>query len=447
MHWGVYAVPAYNGVGFYAEWYPREMYRKEHDTFQYHAKKYGPQGEFGYADFIKDFTAKDFNADEWASLFKSAGAKIVVPVGEHHDGFAMWDSDLTKWDAKDMGPKRDIIGELAVAVRKQGMKFAASYHRERHFAYYLDHGNNWMEGKPLPGVQAEIKRNPELEEFYGPFELNPAFLSDYKARWDEICEKYQPDMMWFDGMNLIKWHPKDPRTAMFQDTLRIMVTEYLNNAIDWGKEVAINNKGRGPNFPKSFGIAEQDYMVKSDIPNYDWICSRGMGTSYGINLVEEEKGNYPSVDELIELLIDVTSKNGFFLLNIGPKADGTISKYQEERLRGMGKWLEVNGEAIFGTRPWKTYGRDNLRYTTKGDDLYVHVLTHPGMYLFLDSDLIDFKPDTKVIWLQTKQEIRWNNDGHREGKGVKLRLPMRDDTDSANPLNSAYVFKILGGAK
>jgi alpha-L-fucosidase len=445
IHWGVYSVPAYNGVGFYAEWYPRDMYREVHDSYRHHTEKYGKPGTPGYADFIRDFTAKKWDPQQWADLFRRSGAKLVVPVGEHHDGFAMWDSKLTKWDAMDMGPRRDIIGELGKAVRANGLKYAPSYHRERHSAYYLQHDRQWIDGKPFPGIREELKRNPDLEKFYGPFELSDEFIADYKARWDEICEKYQPDMMWFDGINIFKFHPNDPQVIKFQDTLRVMVAEYLNNGIKWGKEVVVNNKGQGPNFPSCFGVPEQDYMVKNDISDHEWICSRGMGTSYGINSVEDEKGLYPSVDELIELLVDVTSKNGFFLLNIGPKADGTISEHQAKRLEGIGKWLEVNGEAIYGTRPWKTYGKDNIRYTCKGDDLYVIALTHPGMYLFLDDELIKFNEDTEITWLQTNEKVKWGKS--QMGEGIGLKLPFRQNTDPANPLNAAYVFKIAGGAK
>ncbi len=445
IHWGIYSVPAYNGVGFYAEWYPRDMYRSHHDSYHYHSKKYGKPGTFGYADFIHDFTAKKWNPVKWAKLFKQSGAKLVVPVGEHHDGFAMWDSKLTKWDAKDKGPKRDIIGDLGKAVRAEGLKYAPSYHRERHFAYYLDHNQKWLDGSPFEGIHEELKRNPELEEFYGPFQLSDEFISDYKARWDEISSKYKPDMMWLDGINVFKFHTDHPQVIKFRDTLRVMVTDYLNNGIKWDKEVVVNNKGQGPNFPLGFGLAEQDYMVKKEIPDYQWICSRGMGTSYGINMVEEKDGLYPSVDELIELLVDVTSKNGFLLLNIGPNADGTISKHQSSRLEGIGSWLEVNGEAIFETRPWKTYGRDNLRYTCKGDDLYVIALTHPGMYLFLDDTLINFNKQTEIIWLQTKEKLSWRRS--HMGEGIVIKLPLRRNTDPANPLNAAHVFKIVGGAK
>lgn len=156
IHWGVYSVPAYA-----TEWYPRQMYTEGHDVYIHHLEEYGAAWEYGYKDFIPQFTAENWEPEVWARLFKQAGARYVVPVAEHHDGFAMWDSDLTEWDAMDKGPKRDIIGELELAIRNQGMKYAPSYHRAFNWRYYE------------PSYELERKCDTEDPQFAGPAKIYP----------------------------------------------------------------------------------------------------------------------------------------------------------------------------------------------------------------------------------------------------------------------------------
>jgi alpha-L-fucosidase len=448
IHWGVYSVPAFGPEDTYAEWYARYMYVLP-ETIKHHEQHYDVAESFGYKDFVPLFRAQKWQPNEWASLFKRAGAKLVVPVAEHHDGFAMWDSDLTVWDAADKGPKRDIIGELAVAVRGQGMKYAPSYHRERHYGYFRHSDNNWPWGvdkdaKPFAKVQKEIDNVPEAAGLYGPFHLDEAFIQDYKARWDEIVEKYQPDMMWIDDIPAFYSSPESPEVVSFQATLRTMIAEYLNKQQQWGVEVAVNNKGRrAANFPSDFGLLEADYHVSNDIPAKPWISSRGVGRSYGINSLEEPN-RYPSLDELVENLVNVVSKNGFFLLNVGPNADGTISAAQSNLLLGIGDWLNINGEAIYGTRPWKIYGDSQFRYTKKGNDLYVFALAWPGREMHLSTDLMHIKEGAKIELLGVTDPLHWKRVGE---SSISIKLPMRQSSDPSLAKNTVYVFKIEGAAK
>ena len=439
IHWGVYSVPAFHPDRGYAEHYASSMYRGGADT-RYHEATYGKLGEFGYKDFIPEFKAEKFNAEEWAELFKNAGAKLVIPVAEHHDGFAMWNSALTKWDAYDMGPKRDVIGELEKAIRRRDMKFGASYHRERHFSYFTERKYEAVENpKFLAGVQMEIDKAPETIGLYGPLGLTDEFMSDYKARWDEICEKYGPDIFWFDDIPSFYLSPDGPNVRKFQKLLKQMVAEYLNREEEWGRPLAVNNKGRlEANFPETFGIREYDYFYIPDIDTRAWMDSRGMGDSYGFNKVEDEEDRYPSTHDLIRHFVDVVSKGGVFLLNVGPKADGTISENQQKRLKGIGKWLAVNGEGIYGTRPWKTYGKDNIRYTTKGDDLYIISTMWGSKHLYVYD--INLKKGTKVKWLGNGENVSWSNYDHH----LKIMLPLKKSYGSGDPLNAAYVFKVEG---
>jgi alpha-L-fucosidase len=448
IHWGVYSVPAWGPLSTYAEWYPRYMYEKS-ATGDYHTNKYGKPSEFGYKDFIPMFRAEKWDPTAWAELFAQSGAKLVVPVAEHHDGFAMWDSAHTKWDAMDKGPKRDIIGELATAVRAKGMKYAPSYHRERHFSYFRESADDWPWGvddqaQPFAGVKSEIKSAPESEGLYGPFHLDQAFIDDYAARWEELVEKYQPDMMWIDDIPVFYTSPQAPEVIAFQARFRKMIADYLNKEQEWGVKLAVNNKGKvEANFPRDFGLLEADYHVAEGIPEKPWISSRGTGRSYGINLLEEPN-LYPSLDELVENLVDIVSKNGFFLLNVGPHADGTISKAQTSLLLGIGDWLKVNGEAIYSTRPWKIFGDSQFRYTKKGNDLYVFATTWPGRAITIPTDLMTINDDTKITFLQTGKTLKWKKNGE---KNISLALPMRKSSDPALSENTVYVFKIEGAAK
>ncbi|HKJ66586.1 MAG TPA: alpha-L-fucosidase, partial [bacterium] len=211
IHWGVYSVPAYE-----SEWYPRHMYREGSDIFQYHVENYGHPSEFGYKDFIPEFTAENWDPEEWADVFHQAGARYVVPTAEHHDGFAMWDSDLTEWDAMDKGPHRDIIGELEQAVRDRGMKYAPSYHRAHNWYYYTCADNYDTCDPQFSGLYSTP--HPDQE--------HPAeeWLRDWKARWEEIRDRYRPDFLWFDfGWGETAFHPYAKQ----------IIADYYNLAREW----------------------------------------------------------------------------------------------------------------------------------------------------------------------------------------------------------------------
>ena len=410
IHWGPYSVPGWSDGEDYSEWYSTRMYRKP-AFIEHHQRNWGELSDFGYKEFIPMFKGEKFNPDEWASLFKAAGAKYVIPTGEHHDGFVMWDTDLSPWNSVAMGPKLDFIGSLGKAVRAQELKYGVSYHRERHWGFYTDSLNTYKESpEPLPQILAEIEATPKAASLYGPFKLTEAFMQDYKARFLEIAEKYRPDFLWIDDSPANSLFPDAPAVSWFINKYHLeMIADYLNMAEEWGKPVYFNNKRwKRSNYPAGAGVDEKDYLRIDAISKTPWHSSGGMDHSYGYDRSEDAVDSYKSVEQLVETLVDVVSKNGNFLLDIGPKADGAIPENQKKRLLGIGEWLQVNGEAIYGTRPWVKFGEDGVRFTRKGDVLYAILFDWPAKPLSIDfarelqaGDIVD------VMLLGDKSEVAW----------------------------------------
>ena len=381
IHWGLYSVPAFGN-----EWYPRNMYKRDEAAFAHHVKTYGPQSRFGYKDFIPMFTAQRFDPAAWAALFRQAGAKYVVPVAEHHDGFPMYDSAFTDWSAAKMGPRRDVIGELARAVRAEGLIFGVSSHRVEHW-WFFDQGRTF---------DSDVA-DPAFEAFYGPAvdrktseagqtPPSTAFLDDWLARTAELVDKYQPQLIWFD------WWIAQPAVHRH---LQQFAAFYYNRGAEWGRGVAINYKKHGgESFPDTAGVLDIERGQLATLRPLFWQTDTSVSkTSWGYVANHE----YKTVDSIVDDLIDIVSKNGCLLLNIGPRADGTIPEPEQRMLREIGGWLRVNGEAIYGTRPWSSYGEgptavvegpfadtkratftaEDIRFTRKGEVVYAIALAWP----------------------------------------------------------------------
>lgn len=372
IHWGPYSVAGYklNNKG-YAEAITVHMYQVPEKYESFFKEKFGAcPPEFGYKDWIQYYTAEKWNPNEWAELFKEAGAKYVILTAEHHDGFANWNSQLTDWCATKMGPMRDLVGDLGKAVRAEGLNYGLSYHRERHPSRFS--GKFIVDGTPFPLIAEEIKQNPKCEELYGPFSYSDEFIEDYVARWKELQDLYSPDFMWIDDVPIFDTAENDPQVLKFKDSYKKMIADYLNDAAMKGKEVYFNNKGKTPNFPVGVGCLERDNMNVDKINEDRWQNPATLGTSYAYMHNEEVNDLYKTPKELVRLLVDVVSKNGNLLLNIGPKADGTIPEGMKVRLQAMGKWLKNNGEAIYGTEPWSIYGEHTGELIYEDDVYYTH---------------------------------------------------------------------------
>eukprot|EP00903_Cladosiphon_okamuranus_P003673 g3671.t1 len=382
IHWGPYSAIGYRKGGRgYAEHVPKMLYQDPGHYYPYMDERWGAHPpEFGYKDIIPEFKAEKWEPEAWAELFKEAGAHYVVMTAEHHDGWANWDSDLTPWNAMDMGPKRDLVGDLGKSLKKAGLKYAPSYHRERHQSFFAKKAYV-VDSEPQDAIAEEIKRVPEAASLYGPFGTSKEYVDDYVARWKEIQEKYEPDFLWIDdipiwtrdGNNVLKGKAK-PEVQYFYDQCRQMITDFMNDGAARGAEVYLNNKGANRNWPDGVGCLEKDNL-KLKVIGPKWQSCTTFGTSFGY--LEGDK--YKSLESIIHEMVEVIARNGNFLVNIGPKADGTIPEPQVERLRAMGEWLQLNGDAIYGSRYWKQSEQKtgHLVFTTNGKKLYAIALKEP----------------------------------------------------------------------
>ena len=357
IHWGVYSVPAFGN-----EWYSRNMYEQGTPAFQHQVATYGPQSKFGYKDFIPMFRGEHFNADAWVDLFARAGARYIVPVAEHCDGFAMYDSSLSPWNAARMGPQRDVVGELAAATRRRGLHFGVSSHRAEHWWWYgggmkfdsdvRDPRYAGLYGPAQPmalhGEDEAHEPDPDhLEKWLPP---NQAFLDDWLARSAEIVDKYHPDFFYFD------WWIGQPA---FQPELKRFAAYYYNQAARRRQGVVLTYKQNA--FPENAAVLDIERGKLDNIRRLPWQTDTSVSVhSWGY----VKNDTYRDARSLIDELVDVVSKNGNLLLNVGPKPDGAIPEQVRTVLLAMGAWLKTNGEAIYGSRPWFVYGEGPTKVTS-----------------------------------------------------------------------------------
>jgi len=444
IHWGLYSVPAFGN-----EWYPRNMYLRGTPEFEHHVKTYGPQSRFGYKDFIPLFKAEKFDPDAWATLFRKAGARFVLPVAEHHDGFAMYNTALSRWSAAKMGPKRDLLGAMAETFRKEGLHFGLSSHRAEHWWYY----NGGRE------LDSDVRRGRH-SDFYGPAQPLPddheirqhrktlpmpdaAFLGDWLARTCELVDKYRPEIVWFD------WWIQH---LAFDPYLRKFAAYYYNKAAQWDQGVAINYKYDA--FPEGAAVFDVERGQLKGTRSLFWQTDTAVAkNSWGY----VENNDYKTATSLIHDLIDIVSKNGALLLNIGPRPDGTIPEPEQKLLGEIGDWMALNGEAIYGTRPWKVFGEgpteiiegafndvkraaftaQDIRFTRKAKALYAIVLGWPSSEKLLIRALAEGGKDapekiSKIELIGNSALLSWK----RDRKALTITLPRE------KPCRHACVFKV-----
>lgn len=437
IHWGVYSVPAFGN-----EWYPRNMYMQDSPEFRHHVATYGPHKAFGYKDFIPLFRAERFDPEAWAALFAQSGAKYVVPVAEHHDGFQMYRSAISHWNAYEMGPKRDVLGELSAACRSRGLVMGASSHRIEHW-FFLGHGREFDSDIHEPLVRGDFywpsMPEPEWHDIYGQPAPSREYMEDWLMRTCELIDRYQPSIIYFD------WWIEHSAAKPW---IRKLAAYYYNQAAARGEEVVINYKHDA--FLFGAAVLDVERGQFNEIKPYIWQTDTSVArNSWGYT----EGNDYKSAEELIWNLVDVVSKNGNFLLNIGPKADGTIPEEDARLLREIGAWLDVNGEAIYGTTPWRKYGEGptqlvegqfsddvapqftehDFRFTMKGDALYVIAMkcSDSGEYCVRALGELDASRQAnfhgiirRVRLLGADADVPWA----RDEAGLHLRTPARQAT-------------------
>jgi alpha-L-fucosidase len=377
-HWGPYAVHAY---GSNTTWYSFSLYVEEDGEAREHFEKtFGKlTPEFGYKDLIPMFTADKFDADEWADLFQKAGARYAGPVAEHHDGFAMWDTKYSEWNAANMGPKRDVVGELEAAIKKRGMKYVTAFHHAANWFFFPVHDKRYDTGDP--------KNAGLYGQYHQPGEKrNQEFIDEWYGKIIEVIDNYSPDFIWFDFAldEIPEGYVKD------------FLAYYYNDADEKGKEVVVTYKGH--DLVPGTGVRDLELGQMPHLTYYEWITDNSVDDRGAWGYANDLTFKTPN--RLIDNLVDRVSKNGYLLLNVGPKPDGTIPEGAKEVLLEMGKWLEVNGEAIYETTPWTVagegptnldaageigfnesgiaYTKEDIRFTVKGDNLYATFLDWPG---------------------------------------------------------------------
>lgn len=440
-HWGPYAVPAFSN-----EWYPNHMYYPEHEAFQHHKQTWGDQSEFGYKDFIPMFTAERFDPDRWADIFKRSGARFAGPVAEHHDGFAMYNCKFTPYNATAMGPKRDITGELKKTIESAGMKFAVTSHRAhnaRHFPALagsdrMDPAYKALYWKPREPVVENLITATTGGSSGTDAPVDEEFLKDWLGRTKELADNYQPDVLWFD----FGWHRPE-----FTPYRLELVSYYYNRAQEWGKEVVVNYKDR---FFDGAAVYNIERGKLSGIREEYWQTDTSVSTkSWGY--IQNE--HFKSATRIIHDLVDIVSKNGNMLLSFGPRADGSFPPEVEGLFLAVGEWLEINGEAIYGTRYWEKYGEGptvveaghfseskdtdftnkDIRFTQKPGELYAIILGWPGRTTTIRSlaSGCGIRP-TRIAMLGSEATLEWKQDH----EGLHVTLP------GQKPCDHAYSLKI-----
>ncbi len=422
LHWGPFSVPAYH------DWYARNMYIKDSPEYKWHLEHYGNHRDFGFKDFIPSFTMEKYDPAEWVRLFREAGADYIVPVAEHHDGFQNYRSELSRWNAYEMGPKRDIMGDLLFEADRAGMTLGASSHRVEHW-WFLSHGREFDSD-----VNADLKPG----DYYWPAQKEPdnqhdlfsqpapddEFLTDWLLRCCEIVDRYHPRILYFDWW--IEHSAVKPYLMRF-------AAYYFNRAEEWGGCV-INYKHDA--FPWGIGIPDIERGQFSEAKPFLWQSDTSVMRN---SWCYSGGGVYKAPREILWDLIDVVSKNGRLLLNFGPAPDGTFTPDDLHILRTMRDWIKDNDEAIHSSGLWRIaqegptrveegqfsdgkareFTSKDIRFTCRGPNIYAMVMKCPADGIIHIESLRKADASKLPLWhgiirdvnvLGLASPVKWNRD-------------------------------------
>lgn len=443
MHWGAYSV-AEQG-----EWYARKLYDENTPEYAHHVKTYGHPSEFGYKDFIPMWKAEKFDPDATVALFKRAGAKYFCPCAVHHDNFDLWNSKYQKWNAVNMGPKKDLIGMWREATLKAGLHFGVTTHLSRSYSW-LNTANQAdtkgpKKGVPYDGAQGKGKglypsNDGQSTNPRAPYDPPAAWRELWAKRIKQLIDDYHPEHLYFDCAV--------PFRGADEGKTGLDVIAHLYNEVPTAVMCIKERPWQGLYAP---GIATLDYergKAASILPE-PWQTDDSIG-SWGYNPAKP----YMTPGLVVDKLVDIVSKNGNLLLNIPIKADGTLDKEATDLLEKVGKWFDVNGEAIYGTRPWYMYGEGkneigahdlestltdkDFRYTTKGGYLYAFVMDWPKAkkkpvvfpnLVAMNTRITEVE---SVKLLGCDGELKWENNAD----GLQVWFPKE------KPCEYAYALKI-----
>ncbi|VGO18529.1 alpha-L-fucosidase [Pontiella sulfatireligans] len=379
LHWGIYSVPQMDA------WYPRYMYMEGTDAYNHHLKTYGHPSEFGYKDLIPLWKAENFDPDALVSLFKEAGAKYFTPCAVHHDNFDLWDSTYNPWNATKMGPKKDLIGLWKAAADKAGLRWGVTTHLQRSYNWFNTANGADVAG-PKKGVPYDALRgegkglyppnNGQGTLFNPPEETSRAWRENWFKRLQQLIDDYEPDHLYFDGA-IPFMGPENSQTG-----LDLMAYYYNTRA----EGFLCYKKRKSGLFVEGLGSLDHERGRADGIEEDAWQTDDSIGPWGYV-----KDATYKTPDQVVDKIIDIVSKNGNMLLNVPIRADGTLDDQTVSLLKNVGRWFKVNGEAIYGTRPWHMYGEGEItaetgskssakpviRFTTKGETLYAFVLQSP----------------------------------------------------------------------
>ncbi len=455
IHWGLFSVPAYAPVGKgdineilqrdgmeemlkndpYAEWYQNSLRIPGSPVQAYHEQKYGKN--FPYDGFVAEFneSSAKWQPDDWAELFKKAGARYVVLVTKHHDGFTLWPSVHKHPIKPEYHATRDIPAELEKVVRAQGLRMG----------FYYSSLLDWS------FTEAPIR------DFIDLMSLSPVdktYIDYMEGHWYELIDRLSPEILWSDigyppgghlyalfahYYNTVSEGLVDDRWIRVPVAARKFLRSKLGRRIVMAiarREIKKGGGVAGGPRPRHYDYVTPEYASFSEIKKTKWETTRGIGKSFGYNQVESE-ADYISVPGLVRMFVDIVSKNGNLLLNVGPMADGTIPPIQRDRLLGLGRWLDINGDAIYGTRPWvqaetTTTAYTPVRFTQKGESLYAILLDTPQGDTFTLPRIRAMGASTRVQLLGSDAPLKWV----QEGNGLKVTLAQ------SLPESPAHAFRI-----